>query len=83
MNQRIKSELTVDGPFTATLDEVGDKVRSEFGMPKLWLNQLIGLAALGFQDIIKRKDDEELTRLAIRMYLSGLLQGAKWQKGER
>ncbi|NVM21744.1 MAG: hypothetical protein HWN68_08190 [Desulfobacterales bacterium] len=91
MNQRIKSELErivkenwpVDGPFTATLDEVAAQVCSYFGMPSDFLNLLCVCAADGFVAIIKRKDDEELTRLAIRMYLSGLLQGAKWQKGER
>jgi len=78
----VRENWPVDRSFVTTLNEMGDKVCSEFGMPNLWLNQLIASAALGFQDIIKRKDDEELTRLVIRMYFSGLLQGAKWQ-GEK
>ena len=88
VNPRFKSELEqivrenwpVDGPFITTLDEVASQVRSEFGMPSDFLNLLLAAMASGFRDIVRRKDDEELTRLAIRMFLSWLLQGAKWQK---
>ncbi len=88
LNERIQHELErivrenwpVDVPFIATLDEVASQVRSVFGMPSDFLNLLSAAMVWGFKDILKRKDDEELARLAIRMFLSGLLQGAKWQK---
>ena len=78
--QIIRENWPVDGPFITILDEAAFQVRSEFGMPSDFLNLLSAAMASGFRDIVKRKDDEELTRLAIRMFLSGLLQGAKWQK---
>lgn len=76
----LKEGLPVDGPFTTTLDELGAVVCSEFGMPKLWLNQLVVCMALGAQKIIDRKEREEIKRLAVRMYLSGLLEGAKLKR---
>ena len=80
LEQIVRENWPVDGPFITTLDEVASQVRSEFGMPSDFLNLLLVCMASGFKDVVERKDSEELTRLAIRMFLSGLLQGAKWQK---
>jgi len=80
LEQIVRENWPVDGPFITTLDEVASQVRSEFGMPSDFLNLLLVCMASGFKDVVKRKDSEELTRLAIRMFLSGLLQGAKWQR---
>jgi len=80
LEQIVRENWPVDGPFITTLDELASQVRSEFGMPSDFLNLLSVAMASGFRDIVRRKDDDELTRLAIRMFLSGLLQGAKWQK---
>lgn len=76
----LRERWPVDGPFVTTLNELGAEVRSDFGMPNEWLNLLIMCIGSGVQEIIDRQDREELTRLAVRMYLSGLLQGAKWQR---
>ena len=80
LEQIVRENWPVDGPFITTLDEVASQVRSEFRIPSDFLNLLLAAMAVGFRDIVRRKNDEELTRLAIRMFLSGLLQGAKWQK---
>jgi len=75
----LKKNWPVDGPFLTTLDEMANEVRSKFGMPSQWLNTLMACISMGFQQVIDRRDREELTRLAIRMYLTGLLTGADWQ----
>jgi hypothetical protein len=80
IEQILRENWTVDGPFITTLDEVASKVRSEFGMPREFLNLLTACLVLCAAEILDRKDKEELDRLIIRMYLAGLLNGSKFRK---